>query len=156
MDVKLNWKGGMTFEGAADSGFLQIMDAAESVGGNNSAASPMGYLALGLGGCTGMDVISILLKKRQAVSGFKVMVHAERAKEHPKVFTHAVIEYLVTGKDIDEPALLRAIELSAEKYCPAHAMMSKVFSIQMMYKIYNEDGKTLIKNGEYVLKPAAI
>jgi putative redox protein len=155
MDVILNWKGRMSFEGAGKSGFIQKMDADESVGGNNSAANPMEYLALGLGGCTGMDVISILQKKKQAITDFQVKVHAERAQTHPKVFTHAVIEYLITGKNVDESAVVRSIELSAEKYCPAQAMLSKAFPIQMIYKIFAEDGKTLMKNGEYILKSSS-
>jgi putative redox protein len=142
----------MSFEGTGKSGFVQKMDTGASVGGNNSATSPMEYLALGLGGCASMDVISILQKKKQAVTDFQVKVHAERAQEHPKVFTRAVIEYLVTGRNVDETALLRAIELSAEKYCPAVAMLKKAFPIQMIYKIFDDDGQTLLKNGEYVLK----
>jgi putative redox protein len=152
MNVVLNWKGRMAFEGASDSGFVQKMDADEAVGGENSAGRPMEFIALGLAGCTGMDVISILQKKKQPVTDFQVKVHAERAEEHPKVFTRAVIKYLVTGKNVDEDALLRAIELSAEKYCPAHAMLSKAFPIQMVYKIIDEDGKTIVKEGEYIAK----
>ncbi len=146
MDIKINWNGGMLFEGAGDSGFVQKMD------GENNAARPMEFIALGLAGCTGMDVISILQKKKQPVKNFQVMVHADRAEEHPKVFTQAVIEYLVTGKDVEESALLRAIELSAEKYCPAQAMLSKAFPIQLVYKILDEDGKTVLKEGVCVLK----
>ncbi len=154
MDVSLNWKGRMSFEGTADSGFLQKLDAEEAVGGDNKAARPMEYIAMGLAGCTGMDVISILQKKKQAVDDFHVKVHAERAGEHPKVFSSAVIEYIVTGKNVDEAALLRAIELSAEKYCPVHAMLSKAFPIQLVYKIYDEDKKTLIKQGVYIPRPS--
>lgn len=152
MDVLLNWKGKMSFEGASDSGFVQKMDADEAVGGGNSAGRPMEFIALGLAGCTGMDVISILQKKKQPVTDFQVKVHVERAEEHPKVFTSAVIEYLVIGKNVEEAALLRAIELSAEKYCPAQAMLSKAFPIQMIYKIFDEDGKTIIKEGAYSAK----
>jgi len=152
MDVILNWKGKMVFEGTSDSGFVQKMDTDDAVGGENSAGRPMEFIALGLAGCTGMDVISILQKKKQLITDFQVKVHAERAKEHPKVFTHAVIEYLVTGKSVDETALLRAIELSAEKYCPAHAMLGKAFPIQMIYKVFGEDRKTIIKEGEYFTK----
>lgn len=152
MDVTLNWKGRMSFEGVSDSGFSQKMDSEELVGGDNSAARPMEFIALGLAGCTGMDVISILQKKKQSVADFQVKVHADRAGEHPKVFTRAVIEYLVTGKNIDEAALLRAIELSAEKYCPAQAMLSKAFPMKLTYKIFDEDGRTLLKEGEYTQK----
>jgi putative redox protein len=146
MEIKLNWNGGMSFEGAGDSGFVQKMD------GENNAARPMEFIALGLAGCTGMDVISILQKKKQPVTNFQVLLHAERVEEHPKVFSRAIIEYLVTGKDVDEAALLRAIELSAEKYCPAQAMLSKAFPIQTIYKIFDEDGKTVLREGEYIPK----
>lgn len=148
MDVLLNWKSKMAFEGAGDSGFTQKIDAEESVGGENSAARPMELIALGLAGCTGMDVISILQKKKQSVKDFQVKVHADRAEEHPKVFTYATIEYLVTGKNIDAAAVLRAIELSAEKYCPAQAMLSKAFPIKLIYKIFDED-ENLTSEGEY-------
>ncbi len=152
MDILLNWNGGMSFEGAGDSGFVQKMDAEESAGGENGAARPMEFIALGLAGCTAMDVISILRKKKQPVTDFKVMLHADRAEEHPKVFSHAVIEYLVTGENVDEAALLRAIELSAEKYCPAQAMLSKAFPMKLAYKILSEDGRTILKEGTYIPK----
>jgi putative redox protein len=154
MDVVLNWKGNLSFEGVSDSGFAQKMDADAVAGGEDSAARPMEFIALGLAGCTGMDVISILQKKKQPVTDFQVQVHAERADEHPKVILRAVIEYLVTGKDVDEAALLRAIELSTEKYCPAQAMLGKAFPMQLVYKIFDEDGKTLVKQGEYTAKQA--
>lgn len=153
MEVTLNWKGKMAFEGAGDSGFPQKMDSDESVGGENSAARPMEFIALGLAGCTGMDVISILQKKKQPVSDFQVKVHAGRAQEHPKVFTSAVIEYLISGSGVDEAAVLRAIELSTEKYCPAQAMLGKAFPMRLVYKIFDDDGKALLKEGEYVQKP---
>jgi putative redox protein len=152
MDVVLNWKGRMSFEGVSDTGFIQKMDADEAAGGENGAARPMEFIAIGLAGCTGMDVISILQKKKQPVTDFQVQVHAPRSEEHPKVFSSAVIEYRVSGRDVDETALLRAIELSAEKYCPAQAMLGKAFPMQLIYKIFDDDGKTLIKQGEYIAK----
>ena len=154
MEVILNWKGKMSFEGSGDTGFVQKMDSDTSVGGDDSAARPMEFIGIGLAGCTAMDVISILQKKKQPIKDFRVQIHAPRADEHPKVITSAVIEYLVTGKDVDESALLRAIELSAEKYCPAQAMLSKAFPMQLTYKIFDEDGKTVVKQGEYKAKPA--
>ncbi|MBK7317835.1 OsmC family protein [Candidatus Villigracilis affinis] len=155
MDVILNWKGRMLFEGVGGSGFVQKLDTDASVGGDDSGARPMEFIALGLAGCTAMDVISILQKKKQPVSDFKVQLHAERADEHPKVFTEAIIEYLVTGSDVDEAALLRAIELSAEKYCPAQAMLSKAFPIRMTYKILNDSGE-VINEGEYFAKHESV
>ncbi len=153
MDIILNWKGKMAFEGVGDSGFTQRMDT-DAAGGENTGARPMEFIALGLAGCTAMDVISIMQKKKQPIADFQVQVHAQRADEHPKVFTGAVIEYRVTGRDVDESSLLRAIELSAEKYCPAQAMLSKAFPMQLVYKIFDEDGETLLKQGEYKGKPA--
>jgi putative redox protein len=155
MDVTINWKGRMSFEGTGNSGFTQKMDSGRAVGGDNSAARPMEFIALGLAGCTAMDVISILQKKKQPVLDFKVQIHAEQADEHPKVFTEAVIEYLVTGRDVDETALLRAIELSAEKYCPAQAMLSKAFPIRMIYKILDDEGMT-VREGEYFSKNISV
>ncbi len=152
MEVTLDWKGGMAFKGIADSGFQQNMDADESVGGENSAGRPMEFIAMGLAGCTGMDVISILKKKQQDVKIFQVKVHAEKAGEHPKVFTSAIIEYQVMGDAISEEALIRAIELSSEKYCPAQTMLSKAFPIRLIYKIFDKSGETLLKEGEYISK----
>jgi putative redox protein len=154
MEIVLNWKGRMSFEGAGDTGLVQKMDADSTVGGDNGGARPMEFIGIGLAGCTAMDVISILQKKKQPVKDFRVQVHAPRADEHPKVITSAVIEYLVTGRDVDEAALLRAIELSAEKYCPAQAMLSKAFPMQLVYTIFDEDGRTVVKQGEYKVKQA--
>ena len=154
MEVTLNWKGNMAFEGAAASGHVVRMDADMAGGGEDSAARPMEFIALGLAGCTGMDVISILGKKHQDVKDFEIKVHVDKADEYPKVFTKAVIEYLITGKNIDEAAVLRAIALSADKYCPAQAMLSKAFPIELRYKIFEEDGRQLQKEGSYESKLA--
>jgi putative redox protein len=152
MDVRLNWKGKMTFEGAGPSGFTQRLDSDSSAGGDNSGARPMEFVAIGLAGCTAMDVISILSKKKQVVKDFQVYFHGNRAEEHPKVFTDSVIEYQFYGSNVDEAAVVRAIELSAEKYCPAQAMLGKAFPIRLIYKIFDADSKTLLKEGEYVQK----
>jgi len=156
MDVKLNWKGRLSFEGAADSGFVQKLDAEEAVGGSNTGARPMEFIAMGLAGCTGMDVISILSKKKQTVTDFHVNVHLDRANEHPKVFTEAVIEYLVYGSDLDEASVIRAISLSAEKYCPAQAMLGSIFSIHLKYKIFDGESQSLLKQGVYVQAQAGV
>ena len=152
MDVMLNWRGRMTFEGVGPSGFTQRLDSDTAAGGDNSGARPMEMIAIGLAGCTAMDVISILSKKQQKVADFQVKFHGDRAKEHPKVFTDSVIEYQVYGTNLDEAALVRAIELSAEKYCPAQAMLSKAFPIRLTYKIFDAESKTLLKEGEYLHK----
>jgi putative redox protein len=152
MKATVNWQQNMTFIGVADSGYPVKMDAAESAGGNNSGVSPMEMLLLGLAGCTAMDVISILQKKRQQVTQFDVRVDAATAKEYPKVFTNALITYVVTGNEIEEAAVLRAIELSATKYCPAQFMFGQIFPIDLQYKIYEDEGhdvKRLTHQGVY-------
>ncbi|MBI2332615.1 MAG: OsmC family protein [Chloroflexi bacterium] len=155
MDVTLNWRGRMTFEGAGPSGFEQRLDTDPSAGGDNSGARPMEMIAIGLAGCTAMDVISILLKKQQSVTDFQVKFHGERANEHPKVFTTSVIEYYIYGTNVDEAAVVRAIELSVEKYCPALAMLSKAFPIRLTYKIFDATSRALLNEGEYMQKQQA-
>ena len=153
MDAKVTWQGRMSFTGTANTGFQLPLGTTPEVGGDNSGFQPLELLAIGLAGCTAMDVISILGKKRQVVSAFDVQVHAGRAVEHPKVFTQATIEYTVSGHAIEEAALVRAIELSVTRYCPAHAMFSKLFPIRFEYSIYEdqaEGGRKLVKRGSYV------
>jgi len=150
MQVTVNWQDNMAFIGKSVSGFDVLMDSDTAVGGDNSGIRPMEMIALGLAGCTAMDVISILRKKREEVTHFEVKVNAPRSHEHPKVFTSAVITYVVTGKDVTESAVLRAIELSSSKYCPAQTMLGQAFPINLHYEIYEDEGngnKQLICQG---------
>lgn len=140
MKVAVQWKENMTFVGMPDSGFAVQMDADPYFGGTNHGVRPMEMVALGLAGCTGMDVLSILLKKRQQVTQFEVKVDAPRSPEHPKVFTSALITYIIAGRSVDETAVLRSIELSITKYCPVQFMLAQVFPIEMQYEIYEEQG----------------
>lgn len=135
MDAKVIWSQGMTFSGSADSGFEVPLGADPSVGGSDDGFRPLELLAVGLAGCTAMDVISILKKKRQEVTAFEVQVHADRAEEHPRSFTAISIEYIITGHNVDEAAVQRSIELSETKYCPAQAMLGQVVPIQSRYTI---------------------
>ena len=130
----------MTFVGKSASGFPMQMDADSSHGGTESGVRPMEMIALGLAGCTAMDVLSILRKKRQDVTQFEVRVDAPRSADYPKVFTNAVITYVVTGKNIDETAVLRSMELTATKYCPAQIMLQQAFPMDLHYEIYEDDG----------------
>jgi putative redox protein len=140
MKVTAQWKQDLTFLGTPDSGFSVQMDADNSLGGTNSGVRPMEMVALGLAGCTGMDVLSILRKKRQEVTGFEVQVNAPRSPEYPKVFTSALITYVVTGKNVEETAVLRSIELSITKYCPVQFMLAQAFPMDLHYEIYEEEG----------------
>lgn len=157
MKANVIWKGNMAFDGKSDSGFPVPLDADAAVGGANGGARPMELIAIGLAGCTAMDVISILRKKRQEVTSFEVCVDAPRAEEHPKVFTSAIITYVVSGKGIEEASVLRAIELTATRYCPAQAMLGRVFPMDLHYEIYEDegDGKTrLTYQGRWQEMPA--
>lgn len=100
-----------------------------------TAPRPVQLLLIGLCGCTGMDVISILQKKRQSFSGLRVEATAERAEEHPKVYTQIHLEFVVTGEELDAEAVERSIELSQTKYCPASAMLGAVAEITTSYRI---------------------
>lgn len=153
MDATVTWKGKLSFSGTAGSGFNLPLGASPDVGGDNDGFRPMEMFAIGLAGCTGMDVISILQKKREPVTAFEVQVHAERASEHPKVMTAAVIEYSVTGQQVNETSVLRAIELSVERYCPAQAMLAQVMPIAVKYHLFEDLGagaRRLVKSGEYI------
>jgi putative redox protein len=141
MRASINWEGGLKFVGAGPSGFPIQMDAESALGGNDSAVRPMELMALGLIGCQAMDVMSILHKKRQQVTKFEVRFDGPRSPEYPKVFTSAVITFVVTGRQISEDAVLRSIELAATKYCPASAMLEQAFPMDLHYEIYeDEDG----------------
>jgi putative redox protein len=135
MDVKVLWNDGLSFTGQSESGFYLPLDAEASVGGEESGFRPMELIAIGLAGCTAMDTISIMNKKKQEVTKFEVHVHAERANEFPKVFTKITLNYIFEGHKIDPVAVERSIELSATKYCPAQAMLSKACKIEQKYTI---------------------
>jgi putative redox protein len=151
MEAKVTWKSRLTFTGTADTGFEIPLGASRENGGDADGFRPIELFAVGLAGCTAMDVISILQKKRQEVTAFEVQVHAERASEHPKVITRAVVEYFVTGRGLQEEAVVRSIELSATRYCPAQGMLNKLIPIELNYHIFEENPggePTLITGGE--------
>lgn len=129
---------GMTFVGSANSGFTLQMGASQSVGGDEDGFRPMELLLIGIGGCTAMDVISILRKKRQDVTGLEIVLDAEQAESHPHIFTNIRIKYIVHGHLVDPVAVERAIALSETKYCPAQAMFSKIVKIELSYEIIEE------------------
>ncbi|PID85256.1 MAG: osmotically inducible protein OsmC [Chloroflexi bacterium] len=135
MEAKVTWHDGLYFTGVADSGHEVILDGAPKVGGSDKGSRPLELMLMSLAGCTGMDVISILRKKRQDVTGFAVRVHADQADSHPHVYTDVTVEYIVTGHNIDPQAVERAIELSENAYCPAQAMLVKATPIKHVYQI---------------------
>ena len=139
MDVKLNWNGGMEFTGTSDTGHSLIMDASEAGGGENKGFRPTALLAIGTAGCSSMDVLSILRKKKVDISNYECKVHVESYPDgHPHVFTNMHFEYIITGKDIKRADVERAVELSETKYCQAIAMMSKTAKIEHTITIIEE------------------
>jgi putative redox protein len=132
------WKNGMSFTGTADTGFEVPLGADASVGGADDGFRPMELMLVSLAGCTAMDVISILSKKRQNITGFEVKVDGKRASEHPKVFTAISIHYVVRGQGVDAGAVERAIDLSKTKYCPAQAMLSQIAPVTLSYEVIQE------------------
>ena len=137
MEANVIWKRRLSFTGKADSGFTLPLGTSPDVGGDNDGFRPTELFLIGLAGCTGMDVISILQKKRQEVTNFEIFVKADRSDTHPKVFTHIQVEYVVTGHNIEREAVERAVELSTTKYCPAQKMLSQSVPIEHKITIKN-------------------
>lgn len=136
--AKVTLVGGMQFVGSADSGHAVVMDGHATSGGNDTGSRPMELLLMAFGGCSGMDVISILRKKGQAVSKFELNVNGEMAQDHPHMYTALDIEYVVTGRNISEEAVKRAVELSLGKYCSVGATLGKAAKITHSYKVIQE------------------
>jgi putative redox protein len=138
MDAKVTWKNkGLLLSGTADTG--SVLDLASSLDEGETGFRPMELLAIGLAGCTAMDVLSILKKKRQDVTDFEVRVHTTPAEEYPKVWTEAKLEYVITGRNIDPKAIERAMDLSKTTYCPAQNMLNKAVEIELSYTIIDAD-----------------
>lgn len=139
MVLKVTWKGGLEFRGDAKSGFSLDLSASSKVGGLEDGFRPMELMALSLAGCTAMDVISILQKKRQQITEFEVHINPKFANAHPYIWTQVQIEYLITGTDVNPKAVESAIELSLTKYCPVHGMLAGSVKIDSVYKIVEAD-----------------
>lgn len=135
MKAKITWLNGRAFVGETGSGHSVVMDGAPEAGGRNIGIRPMEMLLLGLGGCTAFDVVMILEKSREKVTGCEVTLEAERASEEPKVFTHVKMIYTLKGHDLKPAAVERAIKLSEEKYCSATAMFNKTAKIEHEWKV---------------------
>jgi putative redox protein len=137
MECTINWMPGtgMGFTAETGSGHLLTMDGAPDGGGRNLAPRPMETVLAGTGGCTAYDVVLILKRGRHAVSGCQVKVTAERASEDPKVFTKIHMHFVVSGKDLPEAAVARAIQLSHERYCSASIMLGKTAEISTSHEV---------------------
>jgi len=126
---------GITFAGKSDSNHWITMDGPEESGGSNAGVRPKELLLLGLAGCTGSDVVTILKKKRVNTDGFEMNVSAEVSDEHPQIFTKLHIEFVFYGENIPEKDVARAIELSQTKYCSVTKMLEKAVPITYSFRI---------------------
>ena len=135
MECIVRWHEGMSFIAETGSGHLVAMDGAPEAGGRNLAPRPMEMVLAGTGACTAFDVVLILKRSRQAVTGCEARLVADRADADPKVFTKINFHFVVTGRDLKPDAVERAIKLSSEKYCSASIMLSKTADITHTWEI---------------------
>ena len=135
MNISVNWVDGMLMVGKSHSGHSITMDGPPEIGGDNLGVRPMEMLLLGVAGCTMIDVVTTLKKMRQELTHCETKVNAERADDHPKVFTDIHIQFIVKGQDLDPKKVEKAITLSAEKYCSASIMLGKTASITHDFEI---------------------
>jgi len=140
MKAKLTWKDGMNFTGVGDSSNQPVeLDSSELVGGKNLGARPMELVAIGVAGCTSMDVVSILRKMKVDFTAYEIEVDVTSSKEHPKIFTDMHFVYTVTGHDLDRESVEKAVKLSETKYCQGIAMMAKFAKITSEVVIVEAD-----------------
>jgi len=138
MTVRATLETGMRFDVETGSGHHVILDATEQNGGQNSGPQPMEMLLVALASCSGMDIITILRKKRQDITGYELRIHGMRAEEHPKVFLDITVEHIFTGHNIRPEAVERAIELTEERYCGASAMLRKTAILKHTFFLIEE------------------
>ncbi len=140
MQATVKWVDGAQFIGESGSGHSVVMDGPPDHGGRNQGVRPMEMLLLGLGGCSSFDVMSILTKSRQQVTDCHVELQAERAEGVPSPFTKIHLHFVVTGKELKEAQVKRAVELSATKYCSASIMLEAAgVEITHAYEIRERD-----------------
>ena len=135
MKTRVKWLDNMSFVGESGSGHSIVMDGPPEFGGRNLGVRPMEMLLLGLGGCASFDVVSMLKKGKQDLVDCEVEITAERADTEPKVFTNIHLHFIISGDNLSESKVKRAIELSAEKYCSASIMLGKTAKVSHDYAI---------------------
>jgi putative redox protein len=138
MHARVKWAGEVSFVGETETGHAVTMDGPPDAGGRNLGPRPMELVLIGTGGCTSFDVVHILRKARQLVTGCVAEIEAERAPTDPKVFTKIHFHFVVTGKNLKREQVERAIHLSAEKYCSASIMLGKTAAITHDFEIVEE------------------
>jgi putative redox protein len=139
MFVNLSWKGKLAFGAQTESGHGLLLDAKPEVDGEGKGPTPMEVLLVSLAGCTGMDVVSILKKKRVDLRSMSVNVNGEKAPQHPKYFTKIEVLFSLEGCGIREEDVRQAIELSRDRYCSVSAMLKEKAQISYRWNIVNMD-----------------
>ncbi|MEN2985072.1 MAG: OsmC family protein [Thermodesulfovibrionaceae bacterium] len=139
LKAKVKWVEGLQFVGQSGTNHAIVMDGSPDYGGQNSAMRPMELLLVALGGCSGMDIASILNKKKQDFRGIEINIRGKQAEEYPKRFTEIEVEFIIKGKKLSEEAVKRAIELSMDKYCSVKATLEPSAKIITSYKIVEVD-----------------
>ncbi len=139
METQLKWAGNAAFIGKASSGHTVVMDGPAEGGGRNLGPRPMEMLILGMGACSTYDVVSILKKSRQEITDCEIKITSHRADNDPKVFTDIQLHFIVSGHNLKEKQVERAIKLSAEKYCSASIMLGATANITHDFEIINVD-----------------
>jgi len=129
MKARVKWVEDVCFMGESESGHAVILDGSPEIGGRNLGMRPMEMLLVSMGACSSIDVVTILKKSRQAITNCVAEISAERADDIPKVFTKIHVHFVVTGHDLNEAQVERAVKLSAEKYCSASIMLGKAAQI---------------------------
>ncbi len=135
MNTNLTWAGEAAFIGESENGRTIVIDGPPEGGGRNLGPRPMETLLLGMGACTAYDVLSILKKSRSGISDCKINISSKRAGDHPKVFTEISVHFIISGDNLKDTQVERAIKLSAEKYCSASIMLGKTAKITHTYEI---------------------
>lgn len=139
--ARVKFVDGLMFVAESESGHAIVLDGPKKHGGTELGMRPMELLLMGLGGCTGMDAISILRKKKQDVTAFELRLKGQRAENDPMRYTDIEIEYVVTGRGVQEDAVKRAVELSMQKYCSVKATLEGSAKVAYKYSIMEEPGR---------------
>lgn len=139
METQIKWVGNAAFIGRASSGHTVVMDGPAEGGGRNLGPRPMEMLILGMGACSTYDVVSILKKSRQDITDCEIKITSKRAESDPKVFTDIQLHFVVSGHNLKQKQVERAIKLSAEKYCSASIMLGATANITHDFEIINVD-----------------
>jgi putative redox protein len=138
METDLVWTDGLKFISSTSSKHQIILDASPEHGGHNEGARPMEAILTALGGCTGMDLVTILKKRRRNLQNLRIKLHGQRASSHPHVFRQITMEYILWGSDILDDDVQWALKLSLEKYSSVAAMLKKSCKLNFKWRIHKD------------------